>query len=193
MGGRKRVKLPGLKEWRERRGMNQQKLALAVGLTQQSVSRFERGTKGCSESTARSLAEALGVGVAELRRAREEGRSAPSVSHPSLHRAYLKRILATEVGSAYAAMTEGELASLCGELSWEGVLEVVSSRRREVRLLEGELEEEAEDLHPEVRRFYEKVVRESPDQDIRLLSAAQTWERSQRGREELAKAMQELL
>jgi hypothetical protein len=35
----------------------------------------------------------------------------------------------------------------------EGVLEVLSSRRREVRLLEEELKEEAEVLHPEVRRF----------------------------------------
>ncbi len=32
-----------------------------------------------------------------------------------------------------------------------------------MRLLEEELEEEAEDLHPEVRRFFEKVVREAPD------------------------------
>ena len=71
------------------------------------------------------------------------------------------------------------------------MLEVVSSRRREVALLEEELK--GEDLHTEVRRFYEKVVREAPDKDLRLLSAARTWERSRRGREELARAMRELL
>ena len=146
------MKLPGLKGWRERHGMNQQELARAAGLAQQSVSKVERGTKGCSEATAQRLADALGVELADLLRAQEEGRSPPRVSHPSLHRAYLKRILAREVGSAYAAMSEEELESRCRGLSWEGVLGVVSSRRREVRLLEEELEE-AEDLHPEVRRF----------------------------------------
>ena len=60
-----------------------------------------------------------------------------------------------------------------------------------MRLLEEELERG--DLHPEVRRFYEMVVREAPDQDLRLLSAARTWERSRRGREALARAMRELL
>ncbi len=39
MGSSEKVKLPGLKEWRERRGMSQQELALAAGLVQQSVSR----------------------------------------------------------------------------------------------------------------------------------------------------------
>ncbi len=185
------MKLPGLKGWRERRGMNQRDLALAAGVTQQSVSKFERGTKGSSEPTARRLAEALGVGLADLRRAPEAGKSEPRVSRLSLHRAYLKRILAREVGSAYAALAEGELEGRCRGLPWEGVLEVVSSRRREVALLEEELK--GEDLHPEVRRFYEKVVREAPDQDLRLLSAARTWERSRRGREELARAMRELL
>ena len=185
------MKLPGLKGCRERRGVNQRDLALAAGVTQQSVSKFERGTKGSSEPTARRLAEALGVGLADLRRAPEAGKSEPRVSRLSLHRAYLRRILDGEVGSAYAALAEGELEGRCRGLPWEGVLEVVSSRRREVALLEEELK--GEGLHPEVRRFYEKVVREAPDQDLRLLSAARTWERSQRGREELARAMRELL
>ncbi len=192
MGSSEKVKLPGLKEWRERRGMSQQELALAAGSVQQSVSRIERGTKGCSESQAQRLADALGVELDELRRVPEEGKSEPRVAHPSLHRAYLKRILAKEVGSAYVALPEGALERRFKGLSWEGVLEVVSSRGREVRLLEEELKE-VEDLHPEVRRFFEKIVREAPDQDLRLLSAARTWELSQRGREELAKAMKGLL
>ncbi|HEV2743895.1 MAG TPA: helix-turn-helix transcriptional regulator [Rubrobacter sp.] len=92
------MKLPGLKGCREQRGMNQRDLALTAGVTQQSVSKFERGTKGSSEPTARRLAEALGVELAELRRAPEAGKSEPRVSRLSLHRAYLKRILAGEVG-----------------------------------------------------------------------------------------------
>ena len=115
-GSREKVKLPGLKGCRERRGMNQRDLALAAGVTQQSVSKFERGTKGSSEPTARRLADALGVGSAELRRAPEAGKSEPRVSRLSLHRAYLRRILDGEVGSAYAALAEGELEGRCREL-----------------------------------------------------------------------------
>ncbi len=108
------MKLPGLKGWRERRGMNQQELALAAGLAQQSVSMVERGTKRCSEATAQRLADALGVELADLLRAQEEGRSPPRVSHPSLHRAYLKRILAREVGSP---------TRRCRKKSWRVVAE----------------------------------------------------------------------
>src|SRR4028118_667520 len=99
--------------------MNQRDLALAAGVTQQSVSKFERGTKGSSEPTARRLAEALGVGLADLRRAGGAGKSEPGVSRLSLHRAYLRRILDGEVGSAYAALAEGELEGRCRGLPWE--------------------------------------------------------------------------
>ena len=71
------------------------------------------------------------------------------------------------------------------------MLEVVSSRRRELEYLDGELKNP--DLHPEVRRFFEGVVRMIPDQNIRLLAGARTRERSERGREELTRAMRELI
>jgi hypothetical protein len=49
------------------------------------------------------------------------------------------------------------------------------------------------DLHPEVRLFLEEVLGGYPEQDIRLLAAARSRERSEEGREELTRAMRELL
>lgn len=60
-----------------------------------------------------------------------------------------------------------------------------------VEFLKEELEDV--DLHAEVRRFYEEVVRRAPDQDIRVLAAARARERSEGGREELTRVMRELL
>jgi hypothetical protein len=71
------------------------------------------------------------------------------------------------------------------------VLEVLYSRRRELGFF-GELRDA--DPHPEVRRFFEEVVRKALDQDIRVrLAAARGRERSERGRAELTRAMRELL
>jgi hypothetical protein len=55
----------------------------------------------------------------------------------------------------------------------------------------GKLEDS--DLPPEVRLFFEEVVREAPDQDIRVLMAARGRELSEKGRERLTQAMRELL
>lgn len=51
---------------RERRGMSQAELASAVGMTQSTLSRMERGQAQPDAFTFRRLAEALGVTVAEL-------------------------------------------------------------------------------------------------------------------------------
>jgi hypothetical protein len=48
-------------------------------------------------------------------------------------------------------------------------------------------------LPPEVRRFYEEVIRMAPEQDIRVLAAALGREPSEKGQEELTEAMRELL
>ncbi len=72
-----------------------------------------------------------------------------------------------------------------------GMLGIISSRRRELKYLNEELKDA--NLHPAVRRLYEEVVRRAPHQDIRLLVSAREWESSQRGREELTKAMRRLL
>jgi len=100
-------------------------------------------------------------------------------------------LLTREVGSAYVVLSEEELEGHCGGLSWEAVLEVRSSRRREAEFLREMLKDAVP--HPEVRLFFEEVLSAYPDQDIRLLAAARSRERSEKGREELTRAMRELL
>ena len=95
------------------------------------------------------------------------------------------------MGSAYAAMGERELERHCGGLSWEGVIDVVSARGREVEVLK-EVMQDA-DLPGEVRLFLEEAVSDYPDLDIRLLAAARGRESSVEGREELTRTMRELL
>ena len=71
------------------------------------------------------------------------------------------------------------------------MLEVISEKRRELEFVERALEEP--NLPPEVRMYFEEVVREAPDQNIRLLAAARSKESSERRRQELTRAMRELL
>jgi transcriptional regulator with XRE-family HTH domain len=51
---------------RERRGLSQEALAEAAGITQSTLSRMERGQAQPDAYTLRRLAEALGVSVADL-------------------------------------------------------------------------------------------------------------------------------
>ena len=87
-------------------------------------------------------------------------------------------------------MGERELERHCGGLSWEGVIDVVSARGREVEVLK-EVMQDA-DLPGEVRLFLEEAVSGYPDLDIRLL-AARNREPSEVGWEELTRTMRELL
>jgi len=103
----------------------------------------------------------------------------------------VKILLGGAVGSAYAAMGERELERHCGWLSWEGVVEVVSARGREMEALR-EVMRDA-DLPGEVHLFLEEAVSDYPDLDIRLLAAARGRESSVEGREELTRTMRELL
>jgi DNA-binding XRE family transcriptional regulator len=189
--GRGGLKLPSLRLWRSRRGWTQGELSSVAGVRQDTISKVEVGRQGCQLATAQKLAEALEVDLEELQAAPKGGPVAPTFTHRFLHKAYLGRILAKEVGSSYAALDEGELERHCKHLSWEGVLEVVSARHRELEYLREELGDD--ELHPEVRRFYEDVVRRAPEQDIRVLAAARGRERSERGQEALTQAMRELL
>ena len=59
------MQLPRLKEWRESRGLMQKELAAAAGTSEYTVLRAERGTS-LRVDTARKLADALGVSVADL-------------------------------------------------------------------------------------------------------------------------------
>jgi transcriptional regulator with XRE-family HTH domain len=191
------LRLPGLKAWRRRRGLTQKALAWRVGVRQQYVGRIETGLRGCDPSVARRLAEELAVDLRELQTELQPEAVVSKVGGPrrtgnlSLHRAYLQLLLTREVSSAYVALSEEELADKCEGLSWEGMLEVLSSRRREAEFLKEVLKEPVP--HPEIRLFFEEVLSACPDQDIRLLATARSKERSEKGREELTRAMRELL
>ena len=53
----------------------------------------------------------------------------------SLHRGYLKVLLEREVDSAYLALEEREFEGRCMRLSPEELLEIISRRRLERKLL----------------------------------------------------------
>ena len=108
-----------------------------------------------------------------------------------VHRTYLKILLRRTLGSAYSALGERGLAQHCNKLPWEGVLEVVSKRKREAEVIREILRDA--DLSKEVRRFLEAAVSGYPNQDIRILAVTRSREGSEKGREELTRAMQELL
>lgn len=188
---RGRLKLLGLRRWRLERGMSQEELSRAIGMHQATLSKIEIGKLRCDHGTAQKIAELLEVDLEKLQEAPEERAVEPMTMNLILHRAYLKRTLTKEVGSAYSAFRAEELGKYCRKLTWEEVLDVLSCRRRELEYLRQELEDA--ELHPEVRRFYEDIVRTAPDQDIRLLASAREWEATQKGREQLTRAMRELL
>jgi transcriptional regulator with XRE-family HTH domain len=187
------LRLSRLKKWRMRRGLSQGQLAELVGVPRHYVQRIEQGRRGCNPWVAQKMAEELEVDLEELRAgsAPEEGekgteggvrarRGGPPVAKPrrsSLHRAYLKVLLEREVGSAYSALEERDFESWCMGLSVEELLEMISSRERERKLLKEVLTHTAP-LHPEVRTFLEELLREQPGEDLRILAARLTQEHS---------------
>jgi transcriptional regulator with XRE-family HTH domain len=196
------VKLPGLREWRLRRDLTQTELAQMAGVAQNYLTRIETGHRGCNPEVAQKLAEILNVDLQQLTTGPGKAAAAPRGTTPRtaavsevtsryLHRAYLRYLLAKEVGTSYTALSEGELKRHCEGLSWEGVLEVISEKKRELEFVERALEDP--DLPPEVCMFFVEVVRGAPDLDIRILAATRSKESSERGRQELTRAMRELL
>jgi transcriptional regulator with XRE-family HTH domain len=198
------LRLPGLKHWRLRRGMSQAELALKADLSPDYLFKVESGRRGCNPEAARELAAILEVDLREPRTRRddaEEGQAAPlrpvrhRIAYRQVHQAYLRILLLGAVGSAYAAMEEWEIERHCAGSTWEEVVGVVRARKREVGAL-GEVTQEeraSAGLPAEVRKFLEGVLQSYPDQDIRLLAAARSRERSEEGREALTKAMRDLL
>jgi transcriptional regulator with XRE-family HTH domain len=184
--------LPGLKRWRVRRGLSQQKLADRVGARLQYISRVEQG-RGCNGAVAQRIADVLGVDLQDLRSASDDEGTSERVAPPRyLHKAYLQVLLEMEVGSAYLILEEQELGERAEELSVEEVVWLISRRRQELQFLEGLLASDAE-LHPQVRLFLEELVRERPGEDIRVLVERRTQEFSAEGQERLTHAMRELL
>jgi transcriptional regulator with XRE-family HTH domain len=192
-GAKKRVprvrglELPGLKRWRIRRYLTQGELAQRVGVPQQYISRLEQGRRGCRGEVAQKLAEVLEVDLQAL----EADSDAKDFGTRYLHMAYLKILLERVVGSAYAVLDERELESYSEKLSVGELVEVISKRRRELEFLEGLLAEAK--LLLQMRLFLEELVRERPAEDIRILAARRSRERSEEGRERLTRAMREFL
>lgn len=90
-------------------------------------------------------------------------------------------LLNREFGSAYSVTGEQELERHCERLPWEGVLEVVSCRRRETEVVRKLLD--GAELPEEMRLILEEALGAYPDRDIRLLAAARAggYEGGQRG------------
>jgi transcriptional regulator with XRE-family HTH domain len=200
------LRLPSLKKWRERRGLSQGQLAKLVGVPPNYVQRIEPGRRGCNPWIAQRMAEELEVDLEGLRASLapevdtgDEGdvrlrRGRPPVVIPrrSLHRAYLKVLLEREVGSAYSTLEEREFESWCMKLSLEELLEIISRRGLERKLLKEVLTDTAR-LHPDVRTFLQELVRGQPSEDIRILAARRNQEHSQEECERLTRAMRGLL
>lgn len=66
------MKLKGLREWRERRGLTQKELGRSSGVWAETISALERGEREARPSTARKLAEGLGIDVGQLLDVRRE-------------------------------------------------------------------------------------------------------------------------
>ena len=200
------LRLPSLKKWRERRGLSQGQLAKLVGVPRHYVQRIEQGRRGCNPWIAQRMAEELEVDLEGLRASLapevdtgDEGdvrlrRGRPPVVIPrrSLHRAYLKVLLEREVGSAYSTLEEREFESWCMKLSLEELLEIISRRGLERKMLKEVLTDTAR-LHPDVRTFLQELVRGQPSEDIRILAARRNQEHSQEECERLTRAMRGLL
>ena len=202
--------MPGLKHWRLRRGLSQVELARMAELTNDYLFKIESGSRGCNPETAQLLADLLKVDLRDLRMKPDDaeepqgkvqgvppGPVRPRIAYRSVHQAYLKILLEEAVGSAYAALDEWEMEKRCEESSWEEVIEAVRARKREMEFLGEVLEARGvlqdPDLPEEVRSFLGAVLQSHPDLDIRLLANARRREHSEEGREELTRAMRELL
>jgi transcriptional regulator with XRE-family HTH domain len=60
------LKLPGLREQRELHGLSQSELARVAGVSRDSISNYETGQREAWPSTAKKLADALAVDIADL-------------------------------------------------------------------------------------------------------------------------------
>ena len=185
------LRLPGLKYWRLRRGLSQVWLADRADTNQKYISRIEAGVRGCNPNMAQKLAEVLEVDLKALRTKTEPEPVRLRSVYRRVHRTYLKIILERAVGSAYTALGERGLELHCNKLPWEGVLEVISKRKREAEVIREILRDA--NLSKEVRRFLEAALSGYPNQDIRILAVTRSREGSEKGREELNRARQELL
>jgi transcriptional regulator with XRE-family HTH domain len=180
-------------------GLSRAELARRADLTHDYLFKVESGNRGCNPEAAEELAAILEVDLRELRIKRDDAEEAgeaqadfrPSrtrIAYRQVHQAYLRILLLRAGGSAYAAMDERQIEKHCEKLPFEGVIEVVRARRREIEYLVEYLGEVTEDkrvtasLPAEVSSFLKAVLDSYPDLDIRLLAAARRREGTEEGR-----------
>ncbi len=182
------MQLPKLREWRERRALTQEELRDKSGISQESISRIESGVRGCRPSTARRLAQALDVDVAELV-APPEVQGDPKALAPKLLERRLKR---EGVGSSWAladdeaVLKEGE--RLGNEAMRETLIPTLRDEQRALRRIAADPAELTE-----VRDHANLLAEEMLYRMQRLLLEARRRERSPEARRKLVQAERELL
>ena len=132
------MKLPRLRKVREQRGWSQGVLAEKADVSRDSISNYETGQRDAYPATARKLADALGVSVAELEEkpialaldaaekqaiadrqtiARTAASGRPQVSTVQYENEALRRLLEYEHGEVAEALIE--LAGRCAQKEQE--------------------------------------------------------------------------
>jgi transcriptional regulator with XRE-family HTH domain len=182
------MKLPRLLEWRERRALTQVQLAAAAGVSQDMVSKVERGLRGVQPRTARRLAQALEIAVAELV-APPEVAGDPKQLAPKL----LERRLRSEgVETAWAladvevVLAEGE--RLGNEAMREQLIPTLRVEQKALRQIAAD-----HDLPLEVRDHASALDEAAGYRMRRLLLEARRRERTSEGKKALDQAERELL
>jgi hypothetical protein len=133
--------LPGLKHLRLRKRLSQKELARRAGQPPPLQDRDGQARLQPRDGPAprRCAAGRSGRAQKEARgRPGREGAPKPSrtkIPYRNVHQAYLRLILKGAVGSAYAAMDEREVEERCEQGTWEGALEIVQARKREIEYL----------------------------------------------------------
>ena len=97
------MKLPGLREQRELHGLSQSELGRSAGVSRDSISNYETGQREAWPSTAKKLAAALGVDIADL--------ASPKVRAPSSPDEW-----ARESGARLHGMSDGEWTAYVHDL-----------------------------------------------------------------------------
>jgi len=181
------VELPRLKEWRERRAMTQVDLSAASGVSQDGISAMERGVRSVRPSTARRLAQALDVDVAELV-APPEVPGDPKALAPRIVRRTLEK---QGVSNPWALRSEEEVLEEGERLGNRAMREkLIPALRVEQKAL-GRIAADP-DLAVEVRDHADLLANETTYRMERLLLEARRRERTPEGRQLLLEAEQEI-
>lgn len=118
------MKLPRLKEIREQHGWSQKQLSDVSGVSRDSISNYETDQRDAWPSTAKKLADALEVEIADLVEVRPKARAPLSLED-------LATVLKDQVGSNWLALPEEEWS-----MWWRGVSKQDASERYQQILAE---------------------------------------------------------